>query len=307
MGNKRVTIGCILFFLLATGYIHAMRPTINNEADPPPHEELDKAFLRIIYMASQQATDEKEKIMITDTMALDIAPNWSVYYDWKKERRDSIAKEAGQKLFSTIKSVNVLKNAGAEMFASFDNRNLKAEILDGRKGESARIYKNRPGNEIVTIDNGPASGAGNSIQLRLKEKILPMDWQISEDTLSVMGYLCYRATAPFRGRNYNVWFSPEVPVNEGPWKLYGLPGTILSAETEDGLFRFQAIGIERAKDIPILFPANRHFEEAKNQKQMNDYKKSKLKEISVSYMDNGAMTILTKRNPVEYNYQELSE
>ena len=307
MGNKPGAIGCILLlFLLVAGNLNAMQPAINNPADRPQQEELDRAFLRIIYIFDQQATKEKEKIVVTDTMALDIAQNWSVYYDWNKERRDSIAKVEGQKLMATLKAVNVLKDDNNEFFERFESRNIKPEIMNDRKGEDAQMFRSRIESKIITIDKGPSIGDKRTY-LRLKEQIPPMDWQISEDTRSVMGYVCHKATASFRGRIYTAWFSPEIPVNEGPWKLYGLPGAILGAETDDGLFRFQAIGIEQLKDIPIRFPSDRDFEDAKNLKQVNDYRKSKLKDISLSYMDNGVMTIFMKRNPVEYNDLELNE
>jgi len=125
-----------------------MQPAKNNHVDPPQQEELDKAFLRIIYVFDQQATKEKEKILVTDTMALDIAQNWSVYYDWNKEQRDSVAKVKDQKLIQTLKSVNVLKDPDNEIFERFEAMNRKPEIMNDRKGEDARIFKNRSDNTI---------------------------------------------------------------------------------------------------------------------------------------------------------------
>ena len=126
MRNKTVVPGCIIFFfLLTTGNLNAMQPAKNNHVDPPQQEELDKAFLRIIYVSDQQATKEKGKILITDTMALDIAQNWSVYYDWNKERRDSVTKVKDQKLIQTLKSVNVLKDPDNEIFERFEAMNRK--------------------------------------------------------------------------------------------------------------------------------------------------------------------------------------
>ncbi|WP_352422619.1 GLPGLI family protein [Proteiniphilum sp.] len=295
MGNKAIVTGCVsIFFLLSIGDVIAQQ-----------QEELDKAFLRIIYIFDQQADKEKEQIVVTDTMALDIGQHWSVYYDWNKERRDSIAQIEDKKTLSMIKSVNVLKDNN-EILERFENRNIKPTFINDRKGESARIFKNRIQNEIVTIDIGPGYGEKRSY-LRLKEEIPPMDWQISEDTLSVMGYVCYKATTSFRGRDYSVWFSPEVPVNDGPWKLYGLPGAILSAKTEDGLFRFHAIGLEQLRDQPIGFPTDRIFEEAKNLKQLNEYRRSKLKDLSISYMEGSNMTVFKKKNPVSYHDLELND
>lgn len=307
MKNSTMAIGCILLFLLLTvGDMNAVQTLANSQVDSSQKEELDNAFLRIIYTFDQEVKRNKEKIIVTDTMALDIAQNWSVYYDWNKMRRDSIAREEGQKLVSSLKAVNVLRNPDSNMIESFERRNLKPQIMNDRNGENARIYKNRIINEIITIDYGPGSGS-NKTYLRLREQIPVMDWQILEDTLSIMGYLCNKATATFRGRIYTAWFSLEIPVNEGPWKLYGLPGVILRAETEDGLFCFQSIGLEQLKEVPIRFPSNRHFEEVRNLKQLNDYRKNELREIDLSYVDQGTMTILKVRNPSVYNDLELIE
>jgi hypothetical protein len=35
-----------------------------------------------------------------------------------------------------------------------------------------------------------------------------------------------KATTSFAGRNYEAWFTPEIPISDGPYKFYGLPGLI---------------------------------------------------------------------------------
>lgn len=42
----------------------------------------------------------------------------------------------------------------------------------------------------------------------------------------------------FRGRVYTVWFTNEIPVSFGPWKLNGLPSVILEAQDETKTFMF---------------------------------------------------------------------
>lgn len=56
-----------------------------------------------------------------------------------------------------------------------------------------------------------------------------IDWEISDSTKMIGNYLCIAATAEFRGRNYRAWFTPEIALPLGPWKLQGLPGMILEA------------------------------------------------------------------------------
>ncbi len=79
-------------------------------------------------------------------------------------------------------------------------------------------------------------------------------WQIDPaPTDSLLNYACHRAEARFRGRTYVVWFAPELPFSHGPWKLGGLPGLILRAESTDGLFAWEAVSVERPRNArPIV-------------------------------------------------------
>ena len=87
-----------------------------------------------------------------------------------------------------------------------------------------------------------------------------MDWTLAEDTATVCGYACRKATTRFRGRDWTVWYTDEIPVDAGPWKLHGLPGLILKAETPDSLLRFEAVQLRVPKGetyyIAYTYPEN---------------------------------------------------
>ncbi len=74
-----------------------------------------------------------------------------------------------------------------------------------------------------------------------------LDWIISDEIEYFSGYNCQKAECDFRGRRWVAWFTTEIPVAEGPWKLKGLPGLIVQAEDTTGQYRFRMIGIS---DIP---------------------------------------------------------
>ena len=75
-------------------------------------------------------------------------------------------------------------------------------------------------------------------------------WQLQSDTLTICGYLCQKAVCSFRGRDFEAWFAPQIPVREGPWTFGGLPGLILKVYDKDRLYVFECVGIERG-NFPI--------------------------------------------------------
>lgn len=82
------------------------------------------------------------------------------------------------------------------------------------------------------------------------EKMPEFNWSISKDTMTVCGYVCHKAISSFRGRTWIAWFSKDINISDGPWKFHGLPGLILSVESEDKEISFKAVTIiKRATEI----------------------------------------------------------
>lgn len=74
-----------------------------------------------------------------------------------------------------------------------------------------------------------------------------MDWEIKNDTLSISGILCQKATTSFGGRNWTAWFSSSIPISDGPYKFSGLPGLIFKIQDEKEHYVFDLIQVR-----PIL-------------------------------------------------------
>jgi hypothetical protein len=73
----------------------------------------------------------------------------------------------------------------------------------------------------------------------LKEKIPSIDWIIMKETRKIGNLQAVHAKGVFGGRTYNVWFTPDIPLPFGPYKLGGLPGLILEAYSEDGIVKYK--------------------------------------------------------------------
>ena len=80
-----------------------------------------------------------------------------------------------------------------------------------------------------------------------------MAWTVEMDSVkTVAGYECHLATTHFRGRDWRVWFTLDIPLSLGPWKLSGLPGLILAAEVP-GLMHMEAYQILTTHLCPVTF------------------------------------------------------
>ena len=84
-------------------------------------------------------------------------------------------------------------------------------------------------------------------QTTVREFIFPHDyegyestpdivWTLTDDTLTVSGYYCQTATCKFRGVAWTVCYTEEIPSSAGSWRLRGLPGLIVKAESEAHTF-----------------------------------------------------------------------
>ena len=73
-------------------------------------------------------------------------------------------------------------------------------------------------------------------------------WNITGEADSILGFTCLKAETSFRGREWTAFFTPEIPIQEGPWKLYGLPGLILKVYDSKKHYIYEA------KDINTVSP-----------------------------------------------------
>ena len=79
-------------------------------------------------------------------------------------------------------------------------------------------------------------------------------WTLTDDTLTVGGYLCQQATATHRGVAWTVCYTEEIPSSAGPWRLRGLPGLIVEAKNEAHTFCLTEL---RQEHTPITAPEHR--------------------------------------------------
>jgi GLPGLI family protein len=87
------------------------------------------------------------------------------------------------------------------------------------------------------------------------DSLHPMSWNLSDDFKKIDSLICYKASCNFRGRQYEVWYCPEISLDCGPWKLGGLPGLIVEAReiNDDLIFRMKSFKKKEIKQEKYNF------------------------------------------------------
>ncbi len=110
----------------------------------------------------------------------------------------------------------------------------------GGDKQGAPIYKMHPERKLLYRSHC-VGGKGRYI---VSDTLGGIEWVLHPEHKRFGPYDCRRATGVFHGREYEAWYSLELPVPSGPFKLGGLPGLILDARTTDGTAEFSFVSIE---------------------------------------------------------------
>ena len=175
---------------------------------------------------------------------------------------------------------------GLSKFSSYKNLTVDSIIMrsspdqiaqaamDGKlsNGEFMTIYKNYPEGRLTHTEKICQDW------FRYDEEMPTPDWELTDSVTTVLGYECQSARCSFRGREWTVFYTEEIPIMDGPWKLHGLPGLIMKASDKDGHYTFECIGIKSKADRPVTIykvPFNktdrRGYYDAKHRYEVNPY------------------------------------
>lgn len=168
-------------------------------------------------------------------MILRIGKNISQFYSYTAYRTDSI-----------WKTPNGKRIWGNAMVRAIRSKN-HAQMPNANMVTNDYIYKNYPEGKLSTY----AQLGVTSVQI--EEDYTGQDWTLQDSTKTLLGYPCQLATCSFRGRDYQAWFTSDIPIANGPWKFKGLPGLILEVYDTQCHYQFQIEGIERTNIAPVCF------------------------------------------------------
>ena len=131
----------------------------------------------------------------------------------------------------------------------FDTVNFKIEVTDSINKQYYLNSENITFRDFIYEDN----------KLRpvvVNESIPDFNWILKDESKTIGEFKCNLALLNFRGREYSVWYSIDIPTPFGPWKFHGLPGLIIEAETTDKSISFRLKKLKYVKNEKIGEPTN---------------------------------------------------
>lgn len=78
----------------------------------------------------------------------------------------------------------------------------------------------------------------------VNDSIPRFEWKFESEKKRIGIFNCQKATTIFRCAKYTVWFTTDIPLSIGPWKLSGLPGLIVEAYNEKSNGKYSLVTAE---------------------------------------------------------------
>lgn len=114
----------------------------------------------------------------------------------------------------------------------------------------------------------------------VKDSLTTLNWELTNESKMIGDYLCFKATAVkqvrdhkrefdelekeetptedspkyFKDIDIEAWYTPEIPVNNGPSEYWGLPGLILELHQDKMMYLCEKIIINPKDAKPIVEP-----------------------------------------------------
>ena len=148
------------------------------------------------------------------------------------------------------------------------------------------IYKGMPEGKVSYIRKVMKDN------FRYEEEPNQFQWEILPEMGEIAGFQVQKAVTSFAGREYTAWFTPEIPISDGPYKFGGLPGLILEVQDQKGHYHFQLTDFRILED-PVEF-----------QFDSKDYlltKKEKLIEVVEAYNQDPFASL--ERNGITFGFK----
>ncbi|KGE14559.1 GLPGLI family protein [Sphingobacterium deserti] len=246
------------------------------------------ATFKCTYKLTYIGNPENDARRTSDFMVLEFGPSSSVFYSYNTFRVDSALQADIDK---GISSTQILAE--------------KAKY--GKRGMLYHIFKDANSKKITVTEKIVTD------HYLYQEPLHTQKWSIQTDKDSILGYVVQKAVCSFGGREFEAWFTPEIAIDNGPWKFGGLPGLILKVEDSKKHFSFELTGFQKmVNPAPVAIVPQKYIKLSKADflklqeryiKRPHDFIKNQMS-IEVKPMNDAARESAKRvrpYNPIEWN------
>lgn len=184
-------------------------------------------FLFAPILLSSQASG---KIIYLETQKVNFSPRPGM----TKEMTDRIPKErklTRELIFNGTKSIykkGKVQFAENSRLANNERMARRANRMM-RRGENGASYKNLTSGQM--IDQRMIMDK----EFLVTDQIVEYKWKITGNKKQILDYLVIEAQTTIEDSiNINAWFTPQIPIQNGPSRFGGLPGLILELTQKNG-------------------------------------------------------------------------
>ncbi|WP_299338711.1 GLPGLI family protein [uncultured Psychroserpens sp.] len=134
-----------------------------------------------------------------------------------------------------------------------DDGSQGIEVIGLGSGTEGGLYKNIK--DLTLVENRDLFGK----LFLVSDTLEKYNWQLVDESRQVGEYLCYKAvyTKEHDGKHattITAWYTPQIPVSNGPASYWGLPGLILEADNGRLSMICSKITLNPQEEIEIKAP-----------------------------------------------------
>lgn len=196
--------------------------------DTDKYETLDTCYLNVSYLLKYRNSEKDDSLSFNDIMDLQMGRHYNAFFGRDLRALDTRnTKELKTNMqFSTI----------PENYIGFDvliNHSDSLTTVTNRLPYTSQVIEYSESTDI------------------------PKWTYMPEDVDTIMGYHCHVAICNYEGRDWKVYYTNDIPIPYGPWKLNGVKGLVLKAVDTENNFIFEAVGLTQKPQSIIRYDWSR--------------------------------------------------